>query len=93
MEIDKVKRSWEVAHVNAMAKCDKRHRVIIRDAVPGQEYLVQGLSLTVVEKPKVKPTEFSKGKLVEDAETGLLMWDGDLGEDPGLAVLRNRQQD
>ena len=79
--------------MNAIAKCDKRHRIVVPDAVPEPEYLVQGLVLSKGAAPKAKTTVFSEGKLEEDPETGLLVWTGDLGEDPGLAVLRNRESD
>jgi len=35
----------------------------------------------------------SRGKLVQDAQTGLLVWTGDVGEDDADAVIRNRAKD
>ena len=84
--LDRENWRWKVAQMNAIAKCDKRHRIVVRDAVPG-------LVLSKIAAPKAKTTVFSDGKLEEDPETGLLVWTGDLGEDPGLAVLRNRESD
>lgn len=38
--------------MNAIATCDKRHRLIVRDAIPGRQYLVQGLVIKPFEEPK-----------------------------------------
>ena len=38
--------------MNSIATCDKKHRLIVRDAEPGKQYLVRGLVLELMEEPK-----------------------------------------
>ena len=41
--LDKAEALWEFAHMSSIVTCDSRRRLIIAAAVPGQEYLVDGL--------------------------------------------------
>lgn len=70
---------------------------MVRDAQPGRQYLVRGLAIEPLpEQPPAKPAtepNWSEGRLVKDKDTGLLVWTGDLGEDPGEALNRNRAND
>ena len=56
--------AWEIAPVSAIVTCDSRNRVVVRDAVPGQKYLVRGLTLEpVVDAPaRRKPKEWAGPK-------------------------------
>jgi len=79
-------------------KCDERRRVtfpddlepkspvVIDTVVSGREWIVRRVS----RKPVAQG--YSRGKLVKDAN-GLLVWDGDVGEEPSAAALRHRAED
>ena len=81
--------------MNAIATCDKKHRLIVRDAIPGNQYLVQGLSLKPVEEPK--PAEAEKvvyGKLAE--KDGVMVFDFGVefdDEELGRAIVEGLRQD
>ena len=73
---------------------DNKRRVVLPGAKPGDVFEVQDSGvqkvLTLLEPAKPR---YSKGKLIRDAQTGLLVWSGDLGEEPSDAVIRNRAND
>ena len=61
--LDTLEPAWEIAHVNAIVTCDSRNRVVVRDAVPGQKYLVKGLTLeSVREQAPTKPRKWAGSK-------------------------------
>ena len=51
-EVDWWGHGWNIAHMNAIATCDKEHRLIVPDAIPGRQYLVQEMAIELVGKPK-----------------------------------------
>jgi len=73
---------------------DNKRRVVLPGAKPGDVFDVQDSGvkkvLTLLEPAQPRHSE---GKLVRDAKTGVLMWTGDLGEEPSDAVIRNRAND
>ena len=64
---------------------DPRSPVVIDTVIPGREWIVR-----VPEKRNA--AGYSRGELKRDKQ-GFLAWHGDLGEDPGTALLRNRARD
>jgi hypothetical protein len=73
---------------------DNKRRVVLPGAKPGDAFDVQDSGVKKV-LTLLKPAQahYSEGKLVRDAKTGVLMWTGDLGEEPSDAVIRNRAND
>lgn len=73
---------------------DNESRVVVPGASPGDVFDVQDSGVkkifTLLEPARPR---YSEGKLVRDPNTGLLVWTGDLGEDPSDAVIRNRAND
>ena len=73
---------------------DNKRRVVLPGAKPGDRFDVQdsGLKkvLTLLEPAHVV---WSEGVLKRDPKTGLLVWTGDLGEEPSDALIRNRAND
>jgi hypothetical protein len=73
---------------------DNKRRVVLPGAKPGDVFEVKDSGvqkvLTLLEPANPR---YSKGKLVRDKQTGLLVWSGDLGEEPSDAVIRNRAKD
>jgi hypothetical protein len=73
---------------------DNKRRVVLPGAKPGDVFEVKDSGvqkvLTLLEPAHPR---FSKGKLVRDRRTGLLVWSGNLGEEPSDAVIRNRSRD
>lgn len=54
--VDKVDGPWEVAHVATITTCDSRHRVKVPAAIPGRQYIPDGLKLIEVpQSPVAKP--------------------------------------
>lgn len=91
---------WDCPHVNLTT--DNRGRLTSAGIFrPKTSYRVEKTpegwikvtELVPAPTAEQKPASDPQGKLVEDPRTGLLVWTGDLGEDEGLAVLRNREQD
>ena len=84
--------------MNMIATCDKKHRLIVRDAIPGQKYLVQGLSIKPVEDPK--PDQAEKvvyGKLVKDdgvmvVDFGMKIDDEELGRAIVAGLREHREE-
>lgn len=73
---------------------DNKRRVVLPGAKPGDAFDIQDSGFKKV-LTLLKPAQgdYSKGKVRRDAKTGLLVWDGDVGEDPTDAVIRNRAND
>ena len=62
-----------------------RSAVVIDTVIPGREWIVR--------VPEVRrEMAYSRGDLVKQ-KNGLLVWLGDVGEEPGAALLRQRAED
>lgn len=73
---------------------DNNGCVKLPGAKPGDVFEVQDAGAQkVFTLRKSCKTQYSRGKLVRDVRTGLLVWLGDFGEDPSDAVIRNRLND
>jgi hypothetical protein len=73
---------------------DNKRRVVLPGAKPGDAFDVQDSGVQkVLTLLKPAAPRYSKGKLARDARTGVLMWTGDVGEEPSDAVIRNRAND
>lgn len=74
---------------------DDMKRVVIPEAKPGDKFEITCPTSAQVVLTRVESARpaYSEGKLVRDEKTGLLVWTGDVGEDPADAVIRNRAQD
>lgn len=73
---------------------DNKKRVVLPGASPGDRFDVvdSGTQKVLTLLEPVRP-EWSEGQLQRDAATGLLVWTGDVGEEPADAVIRNRAND
>ncbi len=74
---------------------DEKKRVVIPGANPGDKFELSSPSPEQVILTRLVAAQpaFSTGQLVRDANTGLLLWSGDVGEDDADAVIRNRADD
>ena len=74
---------------------DEKKRVLIPGANPGDKFELSSPSPEQVLLTRLEfgQPAFSKGQLVRDPKTGLLLWSGDVGEDDADAVIRNRADD
>ena len=67
--LDKVEEAREVPHVATITTCDSRHRVKVPAAIPGRQYIPDGL--TLIEVPQAEPAKQRRAMTEEEVEAAI----------------------